>query len=73
MSTIHKAALFTAWVCVLALVLSLLACCARAVKLSIVGHVAGQGLQMLNYTGDALNVSIAQNGTAWTIVAGGHA
>ena len=69
MPTIHKAALFAGCACVLAL----LAFSGRAVELSIIGHVAGQGLQMLNYTGDALNVTLSQNATNWSIIAGGHA
>lgn len=69
MPAIHKVALFAGCACVLAL----LAFCGRAVELSIIGHVAGQGLQMLNYTGDALNVTLSQNATNWSIIAGGHA
>jgi NO-binding membrane sensor protein with MHYT domain len=40
---------------------------AQAVSLSISGHCVGSGILSMNYTGDALNVSLIQNGTAWLI------
>jgi hypothetical protein len=40
---------------------------AQAVSLSITGHCVGSGILSMNYTGDALNVSLLQNGTAWLI------
>jgi putative effector of murein hydrolase LrgA (UPF0299 family) len=56
--------------CILVLVLCLfggIAGLSQAVSLSITGHCAGSGVLALNYTGDTLNVSILQNGTAWLI------
>ena len=46
---------------------------AQAVSLSITGHCTGSGILSMNYTGNALNVSILQNGTAWVINATGVA
>ena len=40
---------------------------ASGVELSIVGHSTGQGLQVLNFSGD--NLSAVWNGTAWNITA----
>jgi hypothetical protein len=41
----------------------------QAVELSIVGQSTGQGLQNLTFCGDALNVSILQNGSwqGWNV------
>lgn len=44
---------------------------AGAVSLEISGHAAGQGYQNLSFSGDLLNVSLWQNGTAWNITAMG--
>ena len=55
----------------LVLVLSLLTMHALAVSLSITGHSAGSGILSMNYSGDELNVSILQNGTAWVVNATG--
>jgi hypothetical protein len=40
---------------------------ANAVSLWISGHSIGSGNLSMNFSGDALNVSILQNGTAWLI------
>jgi hypothetical protein len=49
------------------LILCLAAWQASGVELSIIGHGAGQGLQVLNFSGD--NLSAVWNGTAWNITA----
>lgn len=53
--------------------LILLAMQAGAVELQVTGHSAGHGLQVLNFSGDLLNVSLAQNGTSWNLTLGGRA
>jgi len=50
----------------LVLCLSILA---EAVELHITGSSSGTGLQNLSFVGEALNVSLLQNGTGWTITA----
>jgi hypothetical protein len=50
----------------LTLCLSILA---GAVELHISGSSSGTGLQNLSFVGDALNVSLLQNGTGWNITA----
>jgi hypothetical protein len=52
----------------MALVLAMLSV-GQAIELSIVGHSSGQGLQNLSFYGDALNVSILQNGSwqGWNV------
>jgi hypothetical protein len=44
---------------------------AQAISLSITGNWTGTGILATNYSGDALNVSILQNGTAWIVNATG--
>jgi len=44
---------------------------AQAVSLSITGNWTGSGILATNYSGDALNVSILQNGTSWFVNATG--
>lgn len=44
-----------------------------AVSLSISGQASGQGLHLLNFSGESLNVSILQNGSAWNLTLGGMA
>lgn len=61
-------ALYLWWGAVAAiLILCLAAWQASGVELSIVGHSAGQGLQVLNFSGD--NLSAVWNGTVWNISA----
>jgi hypothetical protein len=55
---------FSLWL--LTLCLSILA---GAVELHISGSSSGTGLQNLSFVGDALNVSLLQNGTGWNITA----
>jgi hypothetical protein len=50
----------------LVLCLSILA---GAVELHISGSSSGTGLQNLSFVGEALNVSLLQNGTGWNITA----
>lgn len=40
---------------------------ADAMTLSIQGHSTGTGYQNLTFAGDLLNVSLAQNGSAWNL------
>ena len=40
---------------------------ADAVSLSISGHASGQGLHMLNVSGESLNASLWQNGSGWNL------
>ena len=54
--------------CLWMLVLCLLIL-AGAVELHISGSSSGTGLQNLSFVGDALNVSLLQNGTGWNITA----
>jgi hypothetical protein len=59
------------WYLALAIWLGLIvAICALPVgdcmTLEISGHSAGQGIQNLSFSGD-LNISIAQNGSAWNL------
>ena len=42
---------------------------AGSVELHISGSSSGTGLQNLSFVGDALNVSLLQNGTGWNITA----
>ena len=51
------------YVVLMILALAIVATIAQSVELSITGHVLGHGIQSLNYSGDMLNVTIAQNGT----------
>ena len=51
---------------ILGLCLSILA---GAVELHISGSSSGTGLQNLSFVGEALNVSLLQNGTGWNITA----
>jgi hypothetical protein len=46
---------------------------AHAVSLEVYGHSVGQGVQNLSFAGEALNVSILQNGSAWNLSIGGQA
>jgi hypothetical protein len=61
------------FVATLTLALWLLIDMSRAVELSIVGQASGQGLHLLNFTGEQLNVSILQNGSLWNLSIGGQA
>jgi hypothetical protein len=38
-----------------------------AMTLEISGSSSGQGIQLLNFSGDQLNVSLFQNGTSWNM------
>lgn len=63
-----NAALYLWWGVVAAiLILCLAAWQASGVELSIIGHSTGQGLQVLNFSGDFLNVTV--NDTVWNISA----
>lgn len=57
------------WGVLAAIVCAALAACyaAGAVELSIIGHSSGQGLQVLNFSGD--NITAVWDGTAWNITA----
>ena len=43
---------------------------AHGIELSIMGHSSGQGMQLLNFSGD-VNISIFQNNSMWSIFAEG--
>jgi hypothetical protein len=47
--------------------LSILAMVAGAVSLEITGQASGQGAHLLNFTGEQLNASLWQNGSAWNL------
>lgn len=68
MRLLHLAGLAGAAACLWMLVLCL-SILAEAVELHITGSSSGTGLQNLSFVGEALNVSLLQNGTGWTITA----
>lgn len=72
-SNILLAIWWIGWLCIIAVVVYLATLPAHAVELFITGQASGQGLHLLNFSGDQLNVSISQNASGWNLSVGGQA